>query len=44
MRQETTISYLVWDQYLEAAQDRPEEETWRMRAQEYQRDLQDRLR
>ncbi len=34
----------VWDQYLEAAQDRPEEETWRMRAQEYQRDLQDRLR
>jgi tetratricopeptide (TPR) repeat protein len=34
----------VWDQYLEAAHDLPEEETWRMRAQEYRHDLQDRLR
>jgi tetratricopeptide (TPR) repeat protein len=34
----------VWEQYLEAARDQPTEETWRMRAQEYKRDLQDRLR
>jgi tetratricopeptide (TPR) repeat protein len=34
----------VWEQYLETATDRPEEETYRMRAQEYKRDLQDRLR
>jgi tetratricopeptide (TPR) repeat protein len=33
----------VWDQYLEAARDRPDEDSWRMRAQEYKRDLQDRL-
>lgn len=33
----------VWEQYLEAARDRPEEEAWRLRAQEYRRDLQDRL-
>ena len=33
----------VWDQYLEATADTPEEETYRMRAQEYKRDLQDRL-
>ena len=33
----------VWDQYLEATVDAPEEETYRMRAQEYKRDLQDRL-
>jgi tetratricopeptide (TPR) repeat protein len=34
----------VWDQYLEATKDQPEEEVWRMRAREYKRDLQDRLR
>ena len=34
----------VWEQYLEAAQDLEAEETWRMRAQEYKRDLEDRLR
>ncbi len=34
----------VWDQYLEVAGELAEEETWRMRAQEYKRDLQDRLR
>jgi hypothetical protein len=34
----------VWNQYIEAAQDLPEEEIWRLRAQEYTRDLQDRLR
>lgn len=34
----------IWDRYLEAASARHEEETWRMRAQEYRRDLQDRLR
>jgi len=34
----------VWEQYVEATQDLPEEEVWRLRAQEYKRDLQDRLR
>ena len=34
----------VWDQYLEAASARPEEDIWRLRAQEYRHDLQDRLR
>src|SRR2546422_772012 len=34
----------VWDQYLEATQDLPDEEVWRLRAQEYKHDLQDRLR
>ncbi len=34
----------VWNQYLEATQEIPEEETWRLRAQEYTRDLEDRLR
>lgn len=34
----------VWDQYVEATQALPEEEVWRLRAQEYRRDLQDRLR
>ena len=34
----------VWDQYLEAASDLDEEDTWRLRAQEYKRDLDDRLR
>lgn len=34
----------VWDQYLEATHDLPDEERWRLRAQEYKRDLQDRLR
>jgi hypothetical protein len=34
----------VWHQYVEAAQDLPDEESWRLRAQEYTRDLQDRLR
>jgi tetratricopeptide (TPR) repeat protein len=34
----------VWNQYIEAAQDLPDEELWRLRAQEYTRDLQDRLR
>lgn len=33
----------VWDQYLDATRELPEEETYRMRAQEYKRDLQDRL-
>jgi len=33
----------VWDQYLEATEELVEEETYRMRAQEYKRDLQDRL-
>jgi tetratricopeptide (TPR) repeat protein len=34
----------VWEQYLEAAQELEAEATWRMRAQEYKRDLEDRLR
>lgn len=34
----------VWEQYVEATQDMPDEEIWRLRAQEYTRDLQDRLR
>ena len=34
----------VWEQYLEATHDLADEETWRLRAQEYTRDLQDRLR
>jgi hypothetical protein len=34
----------VWDQYLEATREKPEEDAWRLRAQEYKRDLQDRLR
>jgi tetratricopeptide (TPR) repeat protein len=34
----------VWDQYLEATQDKPDEDTWRLRAQEYKNHLQDRLR
>jgi tetratricopeptide (TPR) repeat protein len=34
----------VWDQYLEAAKDKPEEDTWWRRAQAYKDDLQDRLR
>jgi tetratricopeptide (TPR) repeat protein len=34
----------VWEQYLEATRDLPDEELWRLRAQEYTRDLQDRLR
>jgi hypothetical protein len=34
----------VWNQYIEAVQDLPDEEIWRLRAQEYTRDLQDRLR
>lgn len=34
----------VWNQYLNATQERPEEEPWRLRAQEYLRDLEDRLR
>jgi tetratricopeptide (TPR) repeat protein len=34
----------VWNQYSEATQDLPDEEIWRLRAQEYTRDLQDRLR
>ena len=33
----------VWDQYLEASRDKPDEEPWRGRAPEYKRDLQDRL-
>lgn len=33
----------IWDQYLEATRELPEEERYRMRAQEYKRDLQDRL-
>jgi len=34
----------VWNQYIEATQDLPDEEIWRLRAQEYTHDLQDRLR
>lgn len=34
----------VWNQYIEATQDLPDEEIWRLRVQEYTRDLQDRLR
>ncbi len=34
----------VWEQYLEAAQNLPDEEIWCIRAREYRRDLQDRLR
>ena len=34
----------VWEQYVEATQDLPDEEIWHLRAQEYKRDLQDRLR
>lgn len=34
----------VWEQYLAATQDLPVEAAWRMRAQEYLRDLQDRIR
>jgi superkiller protein 3 len=34
----------VWDQYLEATSELSGEETYRMRAREYKRDLQDRLR
>ncbi|MBM3225308.1 MAG: tetratricopeptide repeat protein [Candidatus Tectomicrobia bacterium] len=34
----------VWNQYLEATQDLPDEELWRLRAQEYLHDQQDRLR
>jgi tetratricopeptide (TPR) repeat protein len=34
----------VWQQYLEAAQHLPDEEIWCLRAREYQRNLQDRLR
>lgn len=34
----------VWEQYLAATRDLPEEATWHMRAQEYLRDLQHRLR
>ena len=34
----------VWDEYVEATQDLPDEEVWRLRVQEYKRDLQDRLR
>lgn len=34
----------VWEQYLAATQDMAEEEIWRLRVQEYTRDLQDRLR
>lgn len=34
----------VWEQYLAATRDLPEEATWHRRAQEYLRDLQDRLR
>lgn len=34
----------VWEQYLETASTLDTEETWRMRAQEYKRDLEDRLR
>jgi tetratricopeptide (TPR) repeat protein len=33
----------IWNQYLEATSDLAEEGTYRMRAQEYKRDLQDRL-
>jgi tetratricopeptide (TPR) repeat protein len=34
----------VWNQYLEATQEQPEEDIWRLRAQEYVRDLEDNLR
>jgi hypothetical protein len=34
----------IWDQYLEATDALDEEETFRLRAREYKRDLQDRLR
>lgn len=34
----------VWEQYIAATQDLPEEATWHMRAQEYLSDLQHRLR
>ena len=34
----------VWEQYFDASADRPAEDTWRLRAQEYKRDLQDRVR
>ena len=34
----------VWGQYLEAASTLETEETWRLRAREYKRDLEDRLR
>ena len=34
----------VWEQYLEAAGELADEEPWRLRAQEYKRHLQDRLR
>jgi tetratricopeptide (TPR) repeat protein len=34
----------VWEQYVEATQNLSDEEIWRLRAQEYKRDLQDRLR
>jgi len=34
----------VWDEYLEATQGLSAEEVWRLRAQEYKQDLQDRLR
>jgi tetratricopeptide (TPR) repeat protein len=34
----------VWEQYLDASAGQPEEDTWRLRAQEYKRDLQDRVR
>jgi tetratricopeptide (TPR) repeat protein len=42
-RMNTSEGVRVWDQYLEATKDKPEEETWRMRAREYKHDLQDRL-
>jgi len=42
-RMKTSEGLRVWDQYLEATQDTPAEETWRLRAREYKRDLQDRL-
>lgn len=42
-RMKTSEGLRVWEQYLEATQDRPEEDVWRMRAQEYKRDLEDRI-
>jgi tetratricopeptide (TPR) repeat protein len=42
-RMKTSEGLRVWDQYLEATKDTPAEETWRLRAREYKRDLQDRL-
>jgi tetratricopeptide (TPR) repeat protein len=42
-RMHSTEGVRVWDQYLEATRDKPEEEVWRMRAREYKHDLQDRL-